>query len=172
MQINITNSSLRHAKKVFHTEREKKGLPFGEILPKESISRHTDIGEQKKKSRDRLFTPAMTIYTFLAQVMGEDQSCQQAVTQIIAHLARDGRKIPSSNTAAYCKARSRLPEESLSGLAKEMAEKLEKAVNPGMLWRNRAIKLPDGTTVSMPDTAANQEAYPQSHAQKKVLVFQ
>ena len=167
MHSNTTHFQVRHAKSVINTLRKDKRLPFGELLPTESISRHLT----EYKSRDRLFTPAMTIFAFLAQVMGEDQSCQQAVAQVIAHFAYCGRAMPSSNTAAYCKARTRLPEGSLSGLAKETAQGLEKTVKPAMLWRNRHIKLPDGTTVSMPDTVANQEAWPQSRTQKKVLVF-
>lgn len=64
-----------------------------------------------------------------------------------------------------------MPESVLSGLAKEMAEAMEKEVVPALLWRNRPIKLPDGTTVSMPDTVANQEAWPQTRTQKKELDF-
>ena len=168
MYINTTNSITRHAKSIINRFRKSKGLPFGELLPKESLARH--LGEHK--CRDRIFTPEMTIFAFLSQVMGEDQSCQQAVAQVIAHFAREGRDLPSSNTAAYSKARARLPEESLSGLAKETAQTLEKAVEANMLWRGRPIKLPDGTTISMPDTEANQSAWPQSRAQKKWLVFQ
>jgi len=113
----------------------------------------------------------MTIFAFLAQVMSQDQSCSSAVIQVIAHLARCGEGTPSVNTAAYCKARARLPENILSELAKEAAEKLEKDIPPELLWRGRHIKLPDGTTVSMPDTAANQTVYPQSSTQKKGLDF-
>lgn len=167
MHIHTTAATANHAKSIINEIRKSNQLPFQDILPAESISRRLANLEY----RDRTFTPEMTIFAFLAQVMGEDQSCQQAVTQVIAHLARCGRKMPSTNTAAYCKARMRLPEEMLSGLAKETAEEMEKSVEPALLWRNRPIKLPDGTIISMPDTVANQAAYPQSRAQKKGLVF-
>lgn len=167
MYIHTTIGSANHAKSILKEAREGNELPFQEILPAESIARQlSDI-----KYRDRTFTPDMTIFGFLAQVMGDDQSCQQAVTQVIAHLARNGKEMPSTNTAAYCKARKRLPEEVLSGLAKETAHEMEKSVDSALLWRNRHIKLPDGTTVSMADTTANQGAYPQSRTQKKELVF-
>jgi hypothetical protein len=39
------------------------------------------------------------------------------------------------------------------------------------LWMGRPVRLVDGTTVSMPDTAANQAAYPQSRGQKPGLGF-
>ena len=87
-------------------------------------------------------------------------------------LTRCGKEAPSANTAAYCKARSRLPEDVLSGLAKESAQALENQAKSDWLWRNRHIKMPDGTTISMPDTRANQAMYPQPRSQKKGLVFQ
>jgi hypothetical protein len=39
------------------------------------------------------------------------------------------------------------------------------------MWRGRSVKLLDGTTVSMPDTVANQAVYPQSGVQKPGLGF-
>lgn len=38
-------------------------------------------------------------------------------------------------------------------------------------WRGRDVKLIDGTTLSMPDTAANQTSFPQSRQQKPGLGF-
>lgn len=168
MQINTTNYPMKHAKSIIERIRKSEGLPFGDLLSKELINRQLD----EHQYRDRIFTPAMTIFAFLMQVMGEDQSCQQAVAQVIAHYARDSESLPSANTAAYCKARQRLPEKYLSGLAKATAVELEQTTTPSMLWRNRHIKLPDGTTLSMPDTVANQAAWPQSQTPKKALGFQ
>src|SRR6202012_4075508 len=39
------------------------------------------------------------------------------------------------------------------------------------LWCGRRVKVVDGTTVSMPDTEANQGEYPQSRSQKPGLGF-
>jgi hypothetical protein len=93
------------------------------------------------------------------------------VAQVIAHQISQGKNIPSANTSAYCQARMRLPEKVLSSLAKESASNLEKQAHEGWLWRNRHIKMPDGTTVSMPDTPKNQQMYPQSASQKKGIGF-
>jgi len=38
-------------------------------------------------------------------------------------------------------------------------------------WRGRPVRLVDGTTVQLPDTAANQDAYPQASTQKPGLGF-
>ena len=168
MSINSINSSANHVKSIVDQIQSSDELPFKEILSSELIGEKLSTLEY----RDRVFRPDMTIFAFLAQVMGQDQSCSSAVTQVIAHLARCGEEVPSVNTAAYCKARARLPEKILSDLAKETTEELEKEIAPELLWRGRHIKLPDGTSVSMPDTAANQAVYPQSNTQKKGLDFQ
>ena len=39
------------------------------------------------------------------------------------------------------------------------------------LWKGRHVKLIDGTTVTMPDTEENQEAFPQQSCQKEGLGF-
>ena len=39
------------------------------------------------------------------------------------------------------------------------------------LWKGRRVKIADGTTVSMPDTPANQDGYPQPPAQQPGLGF-
>jgi hypothetical protein len=40
--------------------------------------------------------------------------------------------------------------------------------NHGWLWKGRRGYLFDGTTITMPDTPENQEAYPQVYNQKLV----
>lgn len=148
--------------------RSSEELPFQEILSKTMLEKHMENIEY----RDRVFTPDLTIFAFLAQVISEDQSCQAGLTQVIAHLVSQGNQPPSANTAAYCKARARLPEETLSGLAKECGHLLEEQVPEQWLWRNRPVQLVDGSCVSMPDTAENQAVYPQPNTQKKELDFQ
>ncbi|MDZ4877466.1 MAG: hypothetical protein CLLPBCKN_006901 [Chroococcidiopsis cubana SAG 39.79] len=46
----------------------------------------------------------------LSQVLDTDKTCHNAVSKIIAYLAGEGVEIPSTDTSAYCQARSRLPE--------------------------------------------------------------
>ena len=168
MSIDTISSDIKHAKLIAEKIRFDETLPFKDTLSAKAIKKEvSDL-----KYRDRTFPPDMTIFGFLSQVMGSDQSCQAAVAQVIAHLVKSGKKEASANTAAYCKARKRLPEKLLSNLAKESAKELEAQANSEWRWRNRPVKLPDGTGVSMPDTPENQEAYPQAGTQKKSLVSQ
>jgi hypothetical protein len=48
---------------------------------------------------------------------------------------------------------------------------MDAQVDPQWLWKGRRVTMFDGTTVSMPDTAANQHAYPQVDTQKPGLGF-
>jgi len=64
-----------------------------------------------------------------------------------------------------------LPEQLLSDLACRCASRLQCQVAPMGLLGGRAIKIVDGTTVSMPDTLENQKVYPQQPGQKKGIGF-
>lgn len=113
----------------------------------------------------------MTIWTLISQVLGDDQSCQSAVAKAIVHFINQRKKPPSANAAAYCKARIRLPVKTLSGMACDIASELESQSESTWLWKGKHIKLIDGSTVSMPDTIANQDRYPQSFSQEVGIGF-
>jgi hypothetical protein len=90
------------------------GLPFKELLP-------TSVIEQAMKELNiryyqRLFDPVVTLWAFLSQILDSDKSCHNTVSKIIAYLAGLGVEIPSTDTSAYCQARSRLPETLLQKL--------------------------------------------------------
>lgn len=166
MPINIMKRSVNREKSLIETLRKTKGLPFQNELSSELIQKQ--IGNIPH--RERIFSPEVTLHTFLSQVISADPSCQAVVAQVAAHGASEGSDI-SVNTAAYCKARLRLPEEALSGLARDCGQELEKQTAASWLWRGRAVKLIDGSCLSMPDTPANQAVYPQPETQKKALAF-
>jgi hypothetical protein len=56
-------------------------------------------------------------------------------------------------------------------LARAVAARLCAAQPKRWLGQGREVKWVDGTTVSMPDTKANQGAFPQNHEQKPGLGF-
>jgi Transposase DDE domain len=60
----------------------------------------------------------------------------------------------------------RLPEKLLEQLLSHSGQNLEEKVTTEHLWCGRHVKVIDGSTVSMPDTLENQEAYPQPSSQK------
>jgi hypothetical protein len=81
-------------------------------------------------------------------------------------LALKTGKNASPNTASFCKARARLPQKGLEAIHRRLTHELEAQIGENGLWRQRRVKIVDGTGLSMPDTKANQKAYPQSPRQK------
>ena len=75
-------------------------------------------------------------------------------------------KSVSANTGGYCKARKRLPQTLLSKLTKRVGRRLSDKAHDDKLWFGRRVKVVDGSSASMPDTPANQQAYPQPANQK------
>ncbi|WP_313937643.1 transposase domain-containing protein [Anabaena azotica] len=146
------------------------GLPFKELLPESAINQA--ISELKIKYKKRLFDPVVTLWAFLTQVLDSDKTCHNAVSKIIAHLAEKEVEVPSTDTSAYCQARSRLPEKLLAKLFNDSARNLEEKVTHEKFWCGRNVKVIDGSTVSMPDTVENQKEYPQASSQKRDVAFQ
>ena len=72
----------------------------------------------------------------------------------------------SPDTAAYCKARGRIPLEKIEKINTHLVERMQKSIPQDKLWHGRNVKLVDGTSVSMPDTSENQKNWPQSTSQK------
>jgi hypothetical protein len=121
--------------------------------------------------RDCLFTPMVTLWTFLSQVLCPDHSCRAAVARLIALLVARGEAPCSPETGPYCKARQRLPVGVLSRLARRTGRASEGRAPADRGWKGRRVLLVDGTTVSMPDTGENQRAFPQLAVQKPGLGF-
>src|SRR5262245_8709165 len=145
------------------------GLPFADVLTEARI--HDALDEHGVRYRDRLFSPVTTIWGFLSQVLSEDHSCRDAVTRIIAHRAASGQATCSPNNASYCNARGRLPTAVLGTLAKRTARELQAAAAEEWKWNGRSVFIADGSHVSMPDTPANQAAYPQPPTQQPGVGF-
>jgi hypothetical protein len=130
------------------------GLPFVDILTEASI--RDVLNEHGVQYRDRVFSPVTTIWGFLSQVLSEDHSCRNAVSQIIAHRAANGITVCSPNTASYCNARSRILTSVLSTLAMRTAEELQTSAGDQWKWNGRSVFIVDGSHVSMPDTAKSK----------------
>lgn len=121
--------------------------------------------------RERKFSPLETLSLFMGQALSTDRSCQQAVNGLVTSQVRAGLRPCSTHTGGYCRARKRLPVELVSHLVRRSSQLISKRSGDAHLWMGRRIRLVDGTTVTMPDTHANQMAYPQSRGQKPGLGF-
>lgn len=139
-------------------------LPFTDVLSAESIAPALNAIDGCWK--DRIYSPLVTLWVFLGQVISADHSCRFAVSRLIAHRVSQGQSACSAETSAYCQARKRLPEKFFSAVACSVGRALESKVDPEWLWKGRRVFMFDGSTVSMPDTRKNQRAYPQVYNQK------
>jgi len=120
---------------------------------------------------DRIYSPLVTLWVFLGQVLSADHSCRAAIARLLARRAARGQDPCSAGTGAYCQARRRLPETFFSAVACAVGRALDAKAKSCWLWKGRRVYLFDGTTVTMPDTPANQAAYPQVYNQGTGLGF-
>src|SRR5581483_1590246 len=92
------------------------GLPFAEFLPAQQVEQA--LQHEGVTFRDRLFSPLVTLWVFLSQVLDPDHSCRAAVARFCAWRAARRLSACSANAGAYCKARGRLPEGVLARLTR------------------------------------------------------
>lgn len=144
-------------------------LPFTNVLSEQVVSQA--LTAIQAFWMDRIYSPLVTLWVFLGQVLSADHSCRAAVARLVAHRISQGQRPCSSETGAYCQARKRLPEKFFSEVARHTGRVLEAKVDPQWLWKGRRVHVFDGSSVSMPDTLENQRAYPQPDTQKPGLGF-
>ena len=81
-------------------------LLFGAFIPAALIDFRTGTGAN---SRRRVFSPGVTFWAFLGQVLDPGASCRKALTRVQVLFASQELAAPSNATVAYCNARRRLP---------------------------------------------------------------
>lgn len=129
------------------------------------------VDEQLPAHRERLFPPTTTLALFMAQALNSDASCQAAIDRHVVERIANELSPCSTATGAYCRARQRLPLMGVRSLLQHTGRLLMDEGATAWRWQGRAVKLVDGTTISMADTSANQERYPQPHTQQPGLGF-
>lgn len=143
-------------------------LPLSNIISTEILQQIINASPRK---RERIFTPLVTLKTFILQVISADGSCRQAVSQVFSERASQGKKTNAVGTSSYCKARNDLPLTELINAVKKTGKSLHHQAHASWRWKEHNTLLVDGTTVLMPDTEDNQQAYPQQSNQKPGLGF-
>jgi hypothetical protein len=148
------------------------GLPFRDVLTTAQIEQ-TAAAEQVAfgAGANDTYSVPITLWAFVAQVLSDQKSCVAAVARVLVLLAILGREPCAAGSGAYCKARAKLPERFLQRLACDVGRQLEDAAPHAWRWHGHRVVLVDGSTLSMPDTRANQRVYPQSRSQKAGVGF-
>jgi hypothetical protein len=156
-------------KKIFRELQKTQGLPFSALLPAEKVD--PLLAGVNVEFRDRIYTPAVTLWMFLSQVLSADHSCRDTVARLLAWRVASGLPACSARTGSYCDARQRLPLELLQSLVREEGRELEQQADENILWKGRHVKIADGTTATMPDTPTNQAVYPRRRNQAQGVGF-
>src|SRR5258708_2658249 len=136
-------------------------LLFGPLLPVGLLSQ----ADEGPNSREQIYSVRRTFFGFLYQALNPGCPCREVVRQIqslFALRARPQRRV-SPATGAYCVARGRL---SLDSLARLRCAAAAHAGQAAQRWKGFCVKVLDGTGISLPDSAKNQGAFPQSKGQK------
>jgi len=145
---------------------QSKGLPFSEVLSAEMIER-AFADRHALFAQDGVFSTPIVLWAFLAQALrdGKGAACASAVADIATYMLQTGGPVPSGDTGDYCRARAKLDLVALQRLVRDSGNQLERQAKRKWLWHGLHVKLVDGFTFTMPDTPANQQAFPQQKTQ-------
>ncbi len=122
-------------------------------------------------ARERPYSVRRTWWSFLWQVLQGNVACRAVVRQLQAMLALEGDRPIDEGTSAYCQARARLD---LSVLQQTLRASAQAAVRRAAACddlQGRVVKVLDGTTLALADTAANQTKFPQPPSQQRGCGF-
>jgi putative transposase len=174
MSFRIFGRSMPHRfRLVLDSFLQDDGLPFADVMSEQEIQEAFDAeGVAFAQGEKDVYTPQITLWAFLSQAVfkAEHRSCAAAVARVGVLMATLGRCV-SGDTAAYCRARTKLPEPVIRCLTTTIAQRCEDTCPDEWLWNGRHAYLVDGTTLSMPDTKENQAQWPQPSSQKPGLGF-
>jgi len=147
------------------------GLPFAHVLTASDIKQAFEEEQVCFGQTSHSFwTPALTLWTFLSQVLEGIKSCRAAVARAFAATGLQ-RPLERCDTGNYCRARAKLPTTLLRRLTHQVGAELEKEAPSSWLWHARHVTLVDAFTATLEDTPKNQKAYPQPKTQKPDLGF-
>lgn len=149
--------------------RQHDSLPFAILLSEDRIM--AAFGQARWFWQGWIYTPAVTLWVLLSQCFSADHSCRDAVARLIAWRLAAGKAPCSADTSAYCAARERVPEEACQRLVQQTGRQVDEEAPPAWRWQGHRVLDVDGSTLTMPDTAANQAEYPQVSGQQRGCGF-
>src|SRR6478609_5212092 len=117
-------------------------LPFNDVLSESIVAQA--LTAIKVSWLDRIYSPLVTLWVFLGQVLSADHSCRAAVARLNAHRVARGQRPCSAHTGAYCQARKRLPERFVADVARRTGPELDARAAPEWRWKGRRVYVYDG----------------------------
>ena len=122
--------------------------------------------DEGPNSRERIYTLRLTFECFLWQLLKPKTSCREVVRQVQALFQLHEQGPVDDGDSAYVQARLRLPRQRLEQALSATAQTADRRVGSSGQLQGRPVKVADGSTTQLPDTAANQKRYPQPTGQK------
>ncbi len=122
--------------------------------------------EEGPHARNRCWNLRLVFWTFLWQIAQAGASCREAIRQAKALCLASGAPLPPDTTSPYCQARAGVPLDRLQDMHDSLVQEARTATASRDLWQGREVLVVDGSSVTAPDTAENQQAFPQQSVQK------
>src|SRR5215212_7038932 len=135
-------SARKHVRSLRRQFLQDGGLPFTDVLTEQVVA---PALAALTGWLDRIYSPLVTLWVFLGQVLSADHSCRAAIARLLAHRVARGQSPCSARTGAYCQARQRLPESFFADVARQTGRALEDGVEPAWLWKGRRVYVYDGS---------------------------
>ena len=139
-------------------------LYFAALLSQDRILKA--FGTARAAWQGWVYTPAITVWVFLSQCLSPDHSCRDAVARLIAWRLARGLSPCSADTGSLLHGAGRSAGRSVHALVRDTGRQVEEESPATWLWHGRKVRVVDGSTITMPDTAENQAVYPQQKTQK------
>lgn len=129
---------------------------FKALVPAEEVRSLARMSS--RRFYDRIFNPLVIVWCFIFQRLNADHSLDAVLGQVSSgamdhlddrHPAPISERIRSESTAAYAKARKRLPLAVLVDVAQRLAQAAERCLENRTPWHGHPVALLDGTTVRL-----------------------
>lgn len=134
------------------------------------------LDPDQRTTTKMVYTHGVTLWMLVLQRLGGGKSLSEVVSQILTHdrdLLPDNKRVRentlSENSAAYARARKRLPLEMIWQLSQRVCDHLGQISPP--LIAGRRVFLLDGTTITLEPTPELQAAYPPAPTQHGTSVW-
>jgi hypothetical protein len=122
--------------------------------------------EEGPHSRNRCWTLRLVFWTFLWQTAQAGTACREAIRQAQALCSLSGSPVPPDADSPYCQSRGTLPLQRLEEIHEGVCSEARDALATRDLWCGHEVIVADGSSLTAPDTPANQKAFPQQSSQK------
>src|SRR5204863_2751767 len=110
-------------------------------------------------SRERVFSLRLTFECFVWQMLNPKTPCREVVRQVQALFRLHAKGPVGKGDSAYVQARQRLPRERLEKALSATAQAAERRAGQGGQINGRPVKVADGSSTQLADTAKNQKRY-------------